>query len=112
MLHFIAVWLVTAVSLFVISNLSLGIEVKDFSTSLVASLVIGLLNATLRPILGFLSFPLTFLTFGLFALVLNGLMIWITAQVVSGFRLRNGFLGAVIAAIVLAILNMIIFWIF
>ena len=109
---FLAVWLVTAISLVIMSSLSLGIEVKNFSSSLVAALVIGLLNAVLRPVLGFLFFPVTFLTLGLFALVLNGAMIWLAAQFVDGFRLRGGFLTAILAAIVLAILNAIIFWIF
>lgn len=109
---FLAVWLVTAISLVIMSSLSLGIEVKNFSSSLVAALVIGLLNAVLRPVLGFLFFPVTFLTLGLFALVLNGAMIWLAAQFVDGFRLRGGFLSAILAAIILAILNAIIFWIF
>ncbi|MFN8445852.1 MAG: phage holin family protein [Caldilineaceae bacterium] len=109
---FLAVWLVTAISLVIMSSLSLGIEVKNFSSSLIAALVIGLLNAVLRPVLGFLFFPVTFLTLGLFALVLNGAMIWLAAQFVDGFRLRGGFLTAILAAIILAILNAIIFWIF
>ena len=109
---FLAVWLVTAISLVIMSYLSLGIEVKNFSSSLVAALVIGLLNAVLRPVLGFLFFPVTFLTLGLFALVLNGAMIWLAAQFVDGFRLRGGFLTAILAAIILAVLNAIIFWIF
>lgn len=109
---FLVTWLVTAISLVIMSSLSLGIEVKSFGTSLVAALVIGLLNAVLRPVLGFLFFPVTFLTLGLFALVLNGLMIWLTAKFVDGFGLRGGFLTAILAAIVLAILNALIFWIF
>ena len=109
---FLAVWLVTAISLMIMSSLSLGVEVKNLSSSLIAAAVIGLLNAILRPVLGFIFFPLTFLTLGLFALVLNGLMIWLAAQFVDGFRLRGGFLNAVIAAIVLALLNTLIFWIF
>jgi putative membrane protein len=110
--HFLAVWLVTAISLMIMSGLSLGIEVKNFRSSLVAALVIGLLNASLRPVLGFLFFPVTLLTLGLFALVLNGLMIWLAAQFVDGFRLRGGFLTAVLTAIGLALLNALIFWIF
>ena len=109
---FIVVWLVTAVSLLIMSKLSLGIEVKSLGSSLIAALVIGLLNAVLRPVLGFVFFPLTFLTLGLFALVLNGLMIWLAAQFVDGFRLRGGFLTAVLAAIILTILNTVIFWLF
>ncbi len=111
-MSFIITWLVTSISLLIISNLNLGIEVKDFKASLIAALVIGLLNAVLRPILGFFFFPLTLITFGLFSLVLNGAMIWLATHIVDGFRLRDGFLSAIIAAVVLWILNGIIFWIF
>ena len=111
MYHFIVSLLVTAVSLLIMSNLSLGIRVKDFSAALVAALVLGLLNALLRPVLGFFFFPVTLLTFGLFSIVLNAIVFWVATQSVSGFRLTGGVLTALIAPIVLTILNAIIFWV-
>ncbi len=109
MTHFLLTWAITAVSLLIISALRLGIEIKGIGTALVAALVLGVLNAVVRPILGFLSFPITVLTLGLFSLVLNALMIMLMAALVDGVRLHNGFWGALIGSIVLSILNAIIF---
>lgn len=109
MSHFLITWAITAVSLLIISALRLGIEIKGIGTAIVAALVLGVLNAVVRPILGFLSFPITVLTLGLFALVLNALMIMLIASLVKGVRLLNGFWGALIGSIVLSILNAIIF---
>jgi putative membrane protein len=109
MSHFLLTWLITALSLLIISALRLGLEIKGFGTTLVAALVLGILNAILRPILGFLTLPITILTLGLFALVLNALMIMLMAALVKGVHLRNGFWGALIASIVLGIFNAILF---
>jgi len=109
MTGFLVTLLVTALSLLILSRLRLGLEVEDVATALVAALILGLLNATLRPLLGFVFFPLTLLTFGLFAIVLNGLILYATAAFVAGFRVSN-FLIAIIAAVLLGILNSLIFW--
>lgn len=105
---FLITLLVTALSLLILSRLNLGLEIENTGTALIAALVLGLLNATLRPILGFLAFPITLLTLGLFAIVLNALILYITAALVEGFRLRS-FLSAIVIAILLGILNWLIF---
>jgi putative membrane protein len=105
----IVTWLVTAVSLFLLSRVDLGIEIEDFSTSLIAALAIGLINAFLRPIAQVLAFPITFLTLGLFALVVNALLFWLAAELVKGFSLRNGFWSALIGSLLLGLLNGVIF---
>jgi putative membrane protein len=110
MIGFIVTVLVTAASLLILARLSIGLDVDDTGSALLAALVLGLLNATLRPLLGFLAFPITFLTLGLFAIVLNALVLYITAALVKGFHVR-GFLHAIIASILLGILNGIIFWV-
>jgi putative membrane protein len=107
---FIVTWLVTTVSILILSRLPIGIEVKDTGTALVAAFVLGLLNAFVRPILGFLALPITIVTLGLFALVLNGLMLWLVDAVVPGFSMRSGFWTALIGAILLAILNALLFF--
>lgn len=109
MTGFLLTWLVTTISLFIISRLNLGIDIKDLGTAAVAALVLGLLNAVVRPILAFFSFPITLLTLGLFALVLNALMIMLMAALVRGVRLRNGFWSALLGSIVLSLLNWLIF---
>jgi putative membrane protein len=106
----LATFLVTAVSLLILSRLNLGLEIEDLGTAFVAALVLGLLNATLRPVLGFLTFPIVWLTFGIFSVVLNGLVLYIAAALVKGFRLR-GCLSAIVISILLGVLNGLIFWI-
>ena len=110
MLHLIIVWLVTTVSLLIIAQLPLGIEIKSFRTALITALVLGILNAFVRPVLGFFFFPITILTLGLFSFVLNAIIFWLASALVDGFRLRGGFVSALIGPIILGILNAIIFW--
>jgi putative membrane protein len=108
--EFVVTLLVTALSLLILSRLNIGLEVEDIGSALIAALVLGLLNAFLRPILGFLAFPITILTLGLFAIVLNALVLYLTAALVKGFEIRN-FLAALLAAILLGVLNGLILWI-
>jgi putative membrane protein len=109
MTGFLVTWLVTTVSLLIISRLRLGLDIKDLGSAAVAALVLGLLNAIVRPILAFFSLPITILTLGLFALVLNALMLVLMAGLVKGVRLQNGFWSALVSAIVLSLLNWLIF---
>lgn len=111
MLNLIVTWIVTTVSLMIISRLNIGIEVEDMNKALIAALVIGLVNAIIGPIVGFIAFPITVLTLGLFALVINALLFGLAAYLVKGFRLRNGFWSALIGSILLSIINTVIFWI-
>ena len=106
--NFLLTVAITALSLLIISALRLGLEIKGLATALVAALVLGVLNAVVRPILGFLSLPITILTLGLFALVLNALMIMLMSALVKDVHLLNGFWGALLASIVLSILNTIL----
>ena len=109
MVGLIAVWLVTAVSLMIIDRLDIAIDIDSFGTALVAAIAIGLVNAILGPIARFLAFPITFLTLGLFAFVVNALLFWFASQFVSGFRLKNGFASALVGSILLSILTWLIF---
>jgi len=80
--------------------------VRDFLTLAIAALVLGLLNAIVRPILFILTLPLTILTLGLFLIVLNALMLEITAAIVPGFVI-DGFGWAMVGALVLAIVSLV-----
>lgn len=111
MWSFIITLLVTAASLLIISRLNVGVEVDSVGTALIAGLVIGLINAFIAPIVNFLALPFIVLTLGLFALVINVLLFWAAAGLVSGFRLKNGFWSALIGALLVSILNTLIFWI-
>jgi len=105
----LTIWIVTSLSLLVISRIGLfGIEIENVGTALVFAVVLGLLNAVLRPILGFLSFPLLILSFGLFSVFINAAVFWLAANLVSGFELRRGCFSALIGPIALAVLNAVI----
>ncbi|MEW6495431.1 MAG: phage holin family protein [Cyanobacteriota bacterium] len=102
-------WLVTSVSLFIISKLPTGVEIDSFQKALWSAAVFGILNALLGPIFQILALPLTILTFGLFAVVVNAIIFGLAAWLVSGFRLRWGFWSALIGALALAIINSLIY---
>ena len=110
MWHILVSLIVTSVSLLILARISIGLDVDDLGSALLAALVLGVLNATLRPVLGFLTFPITLLTFGLFSFVLNAIVLYVTAAVVKGFHIRS-FLAALISSILLGLLNGLIFWI-
>ena len=83
------------------------IRVDGLLPALVAAFLLGIVNAILRPILVILTFPLTLLTFGLFLLVINGLMLWLVAALVRGFYV-NGLWGALIGSILISIVSWVL----
>lgn len=105
-------WLVTSVSLFVISRLPLGIEIDSFGKAVVSALVFGVLNALVKPVVSTLALPITFITFGLFALVVNAIIFGLAALLVKGFRLKWGVWSALIGSVVLSLLNSLIYQLF
>ncbi len=110
MLSLLITWLVTSLSLFIVSKIEfLGVEIQSFSTALWSAAVFGILNATLGAVLRFLAFPITFLTLGLFALILNGLIFALAANLVDGFNLKKGFLSAILGTIALSLVNSLAF---
>ena len=109
LISIVVTWLVTSISLFILSRLPLGTEIDSFETALWSAAVLGFVNAILGPIFRFFAFPITFLTFGLFAVVINAILFGIAAFLVKGFRLKWGAWSALIGAIVLSILNSLIF---
>ncbi|MBD2388628.1 phage holin family protein [Cylindrospermum sp. FACHB-282] len=109
MKHFLLTWFGTAVALLITANIVPGFILTTFQAALVAAIVIGLVNAFIRPILSVLSFPITLLTFGLFTLVINALTLWLASGLTpgSGFEIK-GFLPAFLGSIVLSIVSSII----
>ncbi|MEH2122436.1 phage holin family protein [Nostoc sp.] len=109
MQHFLLTWLGTAVALLITSKIVDGFIVNNFVVALVAALVIGLVNAFIRPILRLLTFPITLLTFGLFTFVINALTLWLASGLTPGYGFEiKGFLPALLGSIVLAIVSSII----
>ena len=109
MIGILLTWLVTTISFLIISKIPIGIEIDSFKKAATSAAVFGVLNALLRPLLGLLTFPILFLTFGLFAFVLNAIIFGIAAYLVEGFRLRWGFWSALIGSIALGIVNSLLF---
>jgi putative membrane protein len=98
------VWLINAAALMAVAYLLPGISVASFVTALVAALVLGLVNAVIRPVLVLLTLPATVLTLGLFIFVINGLLFWFVGSFISGF-LVTGFWWGVIGAIAYSIVS-------
>ena len=99
-------WLLNALTLLVVAHFVPGFAVRGFLPALVAALVIGLINVTLGAFLKLVTLPVSVITFGLFLLVINALMLKLAAALVPGFEIR-GFLPALIGAAIIAVLNMV-----
>ena len=95
-------WAINAGVLLLLPYLLPAVQVKSFGTALLVALVLGLLNAIVRPILVLLTLPITVLTLGLFLLVINGLMFWVASRMLEGFEV-DGFWWAVLAAFVYSV---------
>lgn len=95
---------VNAISLWVINYLFSGVNISSGETLLMLAVVLSLLNITIKPLLHIFTFPVTILTFGLFALIINGIVLQLTFSFVSGASI-DGFTTTVLAAIVLSIVN-------
>lgn len=97
-------WLINAAALFALPYLMQSVRVENFSTALIAALVLGLVNVLIRPILVLLTLPVTLLTLGLFIFVINGLLFWAVANFVGGFQVA-GFWSAVGGAILYSLIS-------
>ena len=104
MLRFLIHWATVAVSLWVATECVPGIRVRSFTSLVIAALVLGLINACVRPVLVVLTFPITLLTLGLFYLVVNGLAFGFAAWLVPGFSV-HGLLPAMLGALVVSVLS-------
>ena len=104
MMGFLLQWLVSGVAIIITAYLLPGVALKGFTAALVTALVLGLVNAIIRPILILLTLPLNILTLGLFTLVINALLIMLAASIVPGFAVQ-GFWWALLFGVVLAIVN-------
>ena len=103
MIRLLIVWLINALALIAVAYLMPGIAVSSFGAALVAALVLGLVNAFVRPVLVLLTLPVTILTLGLFIFILNGLLFWMVGTWIDGFVVDGfwaGFFGAILFSIV------------
>lgn len=105
-MHLLFRWTLNTLALFIVVTLVPGFYYRSVWTLALAALVLGLLNAIVRPVLFILTLPLTIVTLGLFLLILNAIMLELTSMVVPGFRIE-GFGWAVLGALLLTIISLV-----
>jgi len=100
-------WLLNTIVLLLVARLTPGVSFTSLWSALIASLVLGLLNALIRPLIILLTLPINILTLGLFTLVINALMFWLASSIVRGFEIVN-FSAAFVAALIYTVIVMLI----
>jgi putative membrane protein len=106
MLRLLLHWILNAVALLIVSHLVAGFQVGSVVSALIAVVVIGLFNATLGLLLKIITLPLGILTFGIFFLVINAVILWFSSRFVPGFSVTS-FKAAFLGALALAILHLL-----
>jgi putative membrane protein len=101
-------WVVYAIAIALSAYLIPGVALDGIGTALIVAVVLGLINAIIKPILVILTLPVNFLTLGLFTFVINALLIMLTSSLVAGFRV-DGFWWALLFGLVLSIVSSVLF---
>ena len=97
-------WLINSAALFALPFLMSSVKVNNFGAALIAAVVLALVNTLIKPVLVLLTLPVTFITLGLFILVINALLFWAVAAFLDGIQV-NGFVSAFIASIVYSVIS-------
>lgn len=100
--------LVSGVAVLISAYVIPGVSVDGLFAAIVVAVVLALVNAFIRPIVGFLTLPINMLTLGLFSFIITALMVMLTAAIVPGFEV-DGFLAAIIFGVVLSLVNGVLF---
>ncbi len=106
---FVLRFLITMLGLYVASSLLPGVSLASTGTFMIAALLLGFVNAIVRPVLFLLTLPLTVLTLGLFLFVLNGIMFALVAALLPGFEVA-GFGSAILGALLVSLTSMVASW--
>ena len=104
MMHILFQWLIKALAVYATAHILGGIHIKSFGAAILVALVLGLVNAVVRPVLLFFSIPFIIVTLGLFLLVINALLLQLSASIVSGFTI-DSFGWAVVGSIVISAIS-------
>jgi putative membrane protein len=99
-------WLVSAIAVYAAASFVPGITLPSFGRAMIVAVVLGLLNAILRPILVLLTLPITILTLGLFLIVINALMLMLAGELVKNFEVA-GFGAALLGSLVISVVHLI-----
>ena len=103
MTNWLARWVMSGIALAIVANLNIGVKVDDLGSLAMATIVIGLVNSLVRPVVMLLTLPLTCMTLGLFGVVVNAVLFAATEAFVPGFH--TDFLGAVIGSALMGIIS-------
>ena len=102
-------WFINALALMLVAYLYSGVKVDGIFAALIAALVLGLVNAVIRPLLVLLTLPVTIVTLGLFIFVINAFLFWFVAEVVRGFTV-TGFMAALIGSLMFSVVTLLTSW--
>ena len=111
MAGFIVQVVLTSLILLLMAKMVKGVEIKNWGSALFGAIILGLVNAFVKPLMVLLTIPLTFITLGLFLLVINALVLQLVAVLSPGIRV-DGFGPALLGALVLSVLNLLAIMLF
>lgn len=103
-MNFVINWLIAALAILITSYILPGVFVSGFLAALITGIVLGLVNAFIRPVLIILTLPINILTLGLFTFVINAILILLVSAIVPGFRVDN-FGWALVFSLILSLIN-------
>jgi putative membrane protein len=103
-MRILLVWILNAIALWLVTLIVPGVQVQDELSAFIAAVVLGLVNALVKPVLIILTLPITVLTLGLFLLVLNALLFWGVGALLPGFNV-DGFWWAMLGALIYSLLT-------
>ena len=103
-MNFIARILLSVLGLMLIANFVPGITIDNLYSASIAAIILGILNAVVRPVLLILTLPITIITLGLFSLVINAFLFWFAASFIQGFAV-SGFFAALLGSLALSLVN-------
>ena len=107
-MRFILKWILSALVIFILSKFLSFVRISDIAALLIFMLIIALLNVSLKPLLIILTIPVTIVTFGIFLLVINGIIVIVADYFIQGIHIGNGLLGAIIFSVFISISHFII----
>jgi len=111
MMQFLARWGISALSIFIVAHIVRGIEVSSTATVLVIALVLGIINAFLRPLVLLITLPINILTLGIFTFFINGAMFYLVSKIVKGFTITDfwtAFWGYILFSIISFLLSLLV----
>lgn len=111
MCNFLIRWAISALAIFIVAHIVKGIEVPSVSVVLVVALVLGIINAFLRPLIVLVTLPINILTLGIFTLFINGAMFYLVSKIVKGFVITGfwpAFWGYILFSIISFLLSLLV----